>query len=553
MSVFTGPCGATRGAALRDAQAAAYAADGFARASGRPAIVVGHGLAESLELLSGLVTAWSDKQPVVAVCELEPGGAEQVLGAAGAVTRGTYRVRSRSEAEEVVDQIAGSLSRRAPLLVTVERAEPFVELLEARLARADPVAEDPTGAAEAARRIAEAARAWKRPVVLLGRGAAGAVEPSELARLAARLDAPVLLTASATTLPALELGRLVRSFAGAGALIPSGNLVWVKALARADGVLALGSALSEVDGFGLRDLRLTRASIERVDPDPAPRSPPHTLHRAQAGPVVRELSQLLPERAQGRRVLRLRAAGEGWRRTLADEARSCRNSDRIEPRFAAHSIVEGAPEGTLFASEGGSCGMWLWAYLWLRPYLFPVQHGTLGVTIPYALGAGTALPEAPIWAVIGDGGFFYHAAELSTLAARRRPIVLFVFNDTSWSAIRIGQTFLYRGRYVGTDLPRGDYASYAECLGCEGRVVTTPSELERAIEQARTWTGAVPLVIDVHLPKDHVPYAGANFVLAELDGALGTLALPTALSALRGVLSGRLPLDTVRSLIRVGS
>jgi thiamine pyrophosphate-dependent acetolactate synthase large subunit-like protein len=553
MSVFTGPSQAARGIALRDAQAAAYAADGFTRASGRPSIVVGRGLAESLELISGLATAWSDKLPLVAVCELGRDRTEPVLGAAGAVTRGTFRVEPGGEPAKIADEIGSALSRRAPLLVTAEQAQPIVELLETRLARIAERAPDSAGAGEAARQIAQATRGWKRAVVLLGRGAIGAVEPSELASVAARLDAPVLLTASATTLPAQELARLTRTFAGRGALIPSGNLVWVKALARADGVLAFGTALSEVDGFGLRDLRLTRAPILRVDLDQAPRAPRHTLLRADAGPVVSELSQILPERGEGRRVRSLRAAGERWRRTLAEEARACRNSAGIEPRFAAHCIVEGAPDGTLFASEGGSCGMWLWAYLWLRPYVFPVQHGTLGVTIPYALGASTALPQAPIWAVVGDGGFFYNAAELATLAARGRPIVVFVFNDRSWSAIRIGQTVLYRGRYVGTDLPRGQYAKYAACLGCEGRVVTTPGELERAIDEARNYAGRVPLVVDVHLPRDHVPYAGANFVLAELDGAMAALALPSAFSAFSGVLSGRLPLATLRSLIRVGS
>lgn len=92
----------------------------------------------------------------------------------------------------------------------------------------------------------------------------------------------------------------------------------------------------------------------------------------------------------------------------------------------------------------------------------------------------------------------------------------------------------------------------AQVYGCQSRSVTTPRELTEAVQVARAHRKGPPLVIDINLPKDHVPYAGANFVMAELDGAMRSLLAPSALGTVRALARGTISIGTIRSLIRVG-
>jgi thiamine pyrophosphate-dependent acetolactate synthase large subunit-like protein len=170
-----------------------------------------------------------------------------------------------------------------------------------------------------------------------------------------------------------------------------------------------------------------------------------------------------------------------------------------------------------------------------------------------ALGAHCGAPDGPVWSIVGDGAFFYSARELLTIRDQAGPApVFFLFNDASWSAIRLGQTFLYGGRHVGTDLQETDYSALVRSYGCLGISARTPAELTEAIDAATDHRGPGPLVVEIKLGRDHVPYAGASFVLAELDGALRSLLPQSLLSTGLGLARGSLPLANLRSLMRVG-
>jgi thiamine pyrophosphate-dependent acetolactate synthase large subunit-like protein len=242
-----------------------------------------------------------------------------------------------------------------------------------------------------------------------------------------------------------------------------------------------------------------------------------------------------------------------WKDSLDREAERASRSDPLDPAYAAHEIVRRAPRGTTFVSEGGACGMWLMASLWMHPLVFPVQQATIGTSIPMALGAAVGMRSArdadrpPVWCVLGDGAFFYHAAELAALSRHRVPAVLFVFNDSSWGAIRLGQTFACGGRYTGTDIPATDYAAVARACGCEALTAAGPRGLLEALERAAAARG--PLLVDVKIRKDAVPFSGANFVLAEFDGVLKTSAPALAGGALLGALRRKVPAGVLRVMM----
>lgn len=540
----TGSAEGTELVSLRDAQAAGYAADGYCRATGEAAVVLSRGTVEALQLASALLTSWGDRLPVVAVTRVPDADVPLVRAAFGAVTQAQLTVLDEQGLEPL-----SQLPPQGPVHVMLSGDLPAGSVL--RSLRITPH-HDREADPEQVREAAQLLRGCKRPLLLIGRGAVG-IDPHLAAELGRVVDCPVLLTASASTMPAATLDRFRRAFAVDAALVPSGNLVWVKALAQADGVLALGTALSEVDWFGLSSLRLARGRVVRVGLQPGSPELAHQFIRAEVGAFLRQLLDHFPSggAVDSRRVAKWRQASAAWREQVAQEAEAAARLPHVEPCLAAHTIVAGAPEDTLFISEGGACGMWLWSYLWLRPLVFPVQHGTIGVPVPMALGALVDRPGRPVWCVVGDGAFFYNARELCTLREGGHCPVFFVFNDSCWSAIRLGQTAVFGGRYVGTDLAATDYAEVAELHGCEGLTVRTPQELSRAVARAREDSRRVPLVVDIHLNKDHIPYAGASFVLAEFDGVLGSLLPGLVLSTGLGLARGSLSVATLRSLMRV--
>ncbi|MEW6775160.1 MAG: thiamine pyrophosphate-dependent enzyme [Bdellovibrionota bacterium] len=541
---------------LHDAQAAAYAADGYARSTDRPALVLAQGTAEALELTSALVTSWGDKLPVVAVALVPKEEFSLVQGALSTVSRSLTILKGTGGAQEALAKAAEDAPREGPFAVLAAEGTIDVDGIGAAWETALQTAPRQTSAQTGCQKsdvaqVAALLRGFSRPVIVAGRGAIRSTDAQALSDLAQSLGAPVLLTSSATTMPAGRLAEYRRAFEG-GALLPAGTMVWPKALAGADGVLALGTALSEVDWFGLKTLRLARGRLIRVADKPAAKEFGKPFVQADVPAFVRALvSELGNGRGQSSSISHWRKAGERWQKALAKVAGEGEKLSYIEPNFAAYQIVQNAPENALFTSEGGSCGMWLWTYLWLRPLVFPVQHGTIGVPIPMTAGIQAGQPGAPVWGIVGDGAFFYNAADLAA-SAKNGPRVYFVFNDSSWSAIRLGQTFMYSGRYVGTDIAQTDYAKIARAYGCETAACTTPGELLSALKQARQHKGEKPFVVDVRLRKDHVPYAGVNFVLAELDGATTSLAAQSAVGATLSLVRGRLTPRALRGLITVG-
>ncbi|MEI6448122.1 MAG: thiamine pyrophosphate-dependent enzyme [Actinomycetes bacterium] len=524
-------CGAIE---MRDAQAAAHAADGAARASGRAAVVAAAGLADSLRMAAGLVTARGDRQPVVAVAAL--GGPELELARPALETASRAVIDCRSSAIEP-DGCLAALALGPPVVVIVSN---LVGLATA-VGRLREILPDWSPADRGGLEVDEEAilealpalRESKRPVILVGHGAATAADLEAIATLARVWQAPVCLTFSATSMPAGTLEQFRSAFAVELPILPAGTVPWSTALARADRVLALGSGLSEADWFGLSDARLVRAPVTRVVLAPDPDGVAETTVPADAGDFAAALTNELERGGVLTRdgwIERFSEARSTWTELVDQEAERGAREDRLTPALAAREIVAAAPAGTVFVGEGGASGMWLASYAWLRPLVMPAQHASIGASIAMAAGIAEAEPTRPVWTVLGDGAFFYCARELSALAERGVPAVVFVFDDRSWNAIRLVQTLFFKRRTIGTDLPDVDFRNLAELHGCETLRVRTPGEMAMALSLAQE-SRTKPLVVDVRIEKGAIPFVGANLILAEVDGVLRTLAGSAALSS----------------------
>ena len=521
--------------AMHDAQSAAHAADGAARAGGGASLVVADGLADTLRMAAGLVTAKGDRLPVIAVAAIDGSDADAAMPALTIASRTLVDLRAGGD----LNSVAEALVSASPVVVVCQDPGSAVaavdELMRTLAGWSHSASVERFAAAAVGDRdgLLAPLREARRPVILVGRGAAVGSDADVIAKLARTWHAPVCLTYSATGMPAASLERFLAAFSADLPILPAGTAPWSTALARADRILALGSGLAETDWFGLSEARLVRAPVTRValapDADGAAESTIDAEAGAFAVALTDELERggVLAREDWSERFVEARAT---WTELADQEAERAVGEERLAAGLAAREIVSAAPADTVFVGEGGASGMWLASYAWLRPLVLPAQHASIGASIAMAAGVAEAEPDRPVWAVVGDGAFFYCARELAGLAERGVPVVVFVFNDRSWNAIRLVQTLFFRRKTVGTDLPSVDYGALAEMHGCEHVRARTAGELALALSMAQEpRTG--PLVVDVTVEKGAIPFIGANLILAEVDGVLKTLAGSVAASS----------------------
>ena len=465
----------------RHEQGAGFMADGYARASGRPAacfIISGPGMTN---IATAMGQAHADSVPMLVVSsvsnrrELARGeGRLHEMKDQGALVSGvaafSHTVMSPDELPAVLDRAAAVFRAARPRPVHVElpldviTAEAGHVALRAGAVPARPVPD--AGAVEAAAAMLRAARA---PLVVLGGGCVDA--GPALGRMVARLGAPVVLTINAKGLLPPDHPALV------GSLLPQGPVL--DALADADVVLAVGTELGETDTLLFGTAPTIAGRLIRVDIDAAQIGCNATADLgivSDAGAFCAALAARLEGHAPApAAAARLRA------RALADIPAPYRLHGRIMARIAERwpdVVVAGdstqpvyganltydapAPRGWFNSSTG---------------------FGTLGYGLPAAIGAKIACPDRPVIALTGDGGLQFTLPEIATAVEQRLPLPIILWNNRGYGEIR---TYM-RDRAIpeiGVDIHTPDFQMLARGFGAHAVAVDGFSALIAALERA---------------------------------------------------------------------
>jgi thiamine pyrophosphate-dependent acetolactate synthase large subunit-like protein len=494
----------------RHEQGAGYAADGYARASGRPGVCLTTSGPAVLNAASAVAQAWSDSVPVLLVSPgmplRHPGrgngtlhetrGTDAVLG--GLVAH--HRVTSVPEIPVAVAQAFAELTGGRPRPVHLEI--PYDVLEESAPVRIPtPLRPGPTAPrAPALDRAAARLAAAARPGIIAGGGARTATGP--LRAVAERLGAPVVSTANGKgTLPAdhpLSLGaglhhRAVAEFA-----------------ADCDAVLAVGTELAPTDlwhgPLGVDD------RLVRVDVDPAQlvtNAQPALTVVGDAGLSLDGLRDRLGELSGAPGQARAgQSAGQRAGQSAGQRAGHWRE------RIAAQARAEGKPWLGLVAALSTSLGRdgvlagdstmacYYGALTNLPGYapggfLYPTGFGTLGYGLPAGIGAKVARPQAPVAVLHGDGGLMFGVAELAAAAQLRLPLPVLVVDNGGYGEIR--REMAERGQDVhAVDLGHPDFVGLARALGCHAVRVGAPERLSEVIEDA--FAADRPTL--VHIPEE---------------------------------------------------
>jgi thiamine pyrophosphate-dependent acetolactate synthase large subunit-like protein len=467
----------------RHEQGAGYAADGYARSGGRPAVCLATSGPGVLNLATAVATSYADSIPMLV---LAPGMSDSVAGrdtghlheardqrgAMEGVAASAVRVRGPAEAAAAIDAAFARFSSGRPRPAYVEIPLDAMEATGDAPGALPASPALPTPDLEAVEDAAELLRGAGRAAIVLGGGAAGAgAQALDLARL---LGCPVITTANGKgTIPErdpLSLGASIRLRAAQ------------RYLTECDVVLAIGTELAESDLWRDPPLPLD-GSLIRIDIDPAQRNknaPATVAIVADADAALRALVRTI---GGAERRDRGGAQTEALRAKLRDEALADAGIHQaliaaMEDALDDESIVAG--DSTMACYYGA---VHLLSRVAPRRFLYPTGFAPLGYAIPAAIGAKVAHPKRKVLALIGDGGAMFTLPELAVAAELALPIAVVVVNDGGYGEIR--REMLERGQPpLGVDLASPDFAAAARALGARGETIDDSAALPPILEQA---------------------------------------------------------------------
>jgi thiamine pyrophosphate-dependent acetolactate synthase large subunit-like protein len=460
----------TRLVGVRHEQAAAYAADGYARASGELGVALtttGPGAANTLAAVG---EAWASRQPLlviatdVATSVRRPGvwrGALHEATDQGAMFAPVVKeVRRARSAEDLFDTVMGAALAATEPPTRPVYVEVPTDLLDAPASDfgSQRSGELPRPDQRQLERAAELLRRAERPLIWAGGGALQGDAGEQVARLAERLAAPVILTYSARGLLPPGHPCLVE----APPHVPAVGALWDEA----DCVVAIGSDLDAMMTQGWAMPQPPGLVAVNLDLDDASKNyQPDAPVLAHAPEGAQALAEMIDPRPG------LEALGERLA-ALRDDVRAELAGTDPEALGFLEAVEDTLPDDSVLVCDMCIPGYWLGGFHRTprpRGLLYPLGWGTLGCAFPQALGAAVAV-EGPVVSISGDGGFLFAAGELATAAQERIPLTAVIVDDGGYGMLRYDQD--RRGDpHAGVDLHTPDFAALAASFGMHNETV----------------------------------------------------------------------------------
>lgn len=508
----------------RSEAAAVQMADGYARATGRPAVVAVTGGPGHTNAITGLTVAQSAQSPVLLISGLTPVTqrervGQQVLYQAEmvkSVTKWAIEVDDASHAAQYVaraltvaaEGTPGPVSLSIPVNVFTQPAAGAVPYQVAPRAVLHHGASTAfaAGIGDLAAHIARA----QRPVLVLGSGARAHGDAAEFLATVQRLALPVFTIDQARGLVPDD------GVAGFGYADPLFNPVFHE-LREADLLVLAGARMDFHLCFGAPHLVPPQLAVVQVSADPAQldvgrRSDVAVLGDPRA--VLTDLAQAMPPaqdrpaHAQWRLHLQrsFQQTRDSWPARLATLDRGA-SSEGVHPLELCMSLQRHFTDDTAVMIDAGDFVHWARSFFPARKpghFTDAVLTGNLGGALPLGMGTQLAFPRDPTWVFIGDGGFGFTGWDLSVAVERQLPIKVIVGNDACWGIEKRLQMQEF-GAHYGCDLPAIRYDRFAQLLGAQGLFVGQRGDLDAVVDEFCRTPG--PCLLNVEL----TPMAGRPY------------------------------------------
>lgn len=506
----------------RHEQAAAHAADGYARATGGVGVCIATSGPGATNLVTGIATACMDSIPLVVLTGQVPTSMigndafqeANITGITYSITKHNYLVKDVNELPRVLKEAfcIAKTGRPGPVLVdlpknvlTGETSVPYPEEVEIRSYNPNY-----KGNPKQIKRAAEAVEESERPVIYAGGGVISSGASSRLVEFARHANIPVT-----TTL--MGLGSF-----------PEDDPLSLKMLGM-HGTRYANYAVSDTDlliAVGARfDDRITgkisefasHAKIIHIDIDPTAISKNVRVDIPIVGDAKDILSQLL-------RALQKRKKRESWLGKIREWKRKYplkyEMGGDLKPQYVVEMIYKVTKGEAIIATEVGQNQMWAaqyYQYTKPRTFISSGGLGTMGYGFPACIGAQIGCPGKIVFDIAGDGSFQMNIQELATAVNYKVPVKIAILNNGYLGMVRQWQQLFYQSRYSQVNLEgHPDFVKVAQAYGIEGIRVTKPEEVEPALKKALNIAGPVVLDFRVSREENVFPMVPAGAALNQI-------------------------------------
>lgn len=511
---------------VRHEQAAVHAADGYARATGRPGVCLVTSGPGGTNTVTGLATASMDSIPVVVFTGQVPtpligNDAFQeadIVGITRPCTKHNYLISRVEELARTVKEafFIASTGRPGPVLVDLPK-----DIVQGKVEFSYPKSVDlpsykPTvnPHTPSVKRAAELLAESERPVIYAGGGVITSGAHEELRELAELTGFPVTMTL-------MGLGCFPGTHPlSLGMLGMHGTYRANMAVNASDLLLAVGARFDDRVTGRVEDFA-RGAKIIHIDIDPTSiqKNIPVDV------PIVADARNTLAELIRVLKKMDRSAIGKDRRRDWYASLAAWRNEQRlrydrtseiIKPQYVVEKLYEMTAGNAIISTEVGQNQMWAAQYYLFdkpRHFLTSGGLGTMGYGFPAAIGAQVAFPDKLVIDIAGDGSIQMNIQELATVAQYKLPVKIAILNNGYLGMVRQWQERFYDNVYSHTDLTVSpDFVKLADAYGALGLRATSPAEVEPVIKQALETDG--PVIMDFVVEREEGVYpmvpAGAS-------------------------------------------
>lgn len=511
----------------RHEQGAVHAAEGYAKSTGKPGVVIVTSGPGATNVVTGIADAMGDSVPLVVFTGqvATPGIGKDafqeadILGITLPITKHNYQVRNVDELEKTIDEAfhIATTGRKGPVVIDLPKDISIVEgTYKGRTKPVNLVSYQPTTIPSQMQisRLMEQLKKAKRPVILAGAGITAAKAADEFQEFVEKYQLPTVNTL-------LGLGTLPSNhpyFLGMGGM--HGSYASNMALTECDLLINIGSRFDDRLATCPSQFA-TGAVIAHIDIDPAEIGKIIRTDIPIVGDAKNALAKMLAYEE-------FEVDNQEWQEVCFERKAKYpftfdrENKEEIKPQRVIEKVGEITKGQAFVTTDVGQHQMWVAQYY---PFNFPNQLitsgglGTMGYGIPAGIGAQFAYPDRPVVVFVGDGGFQMTNQEFAILNEHQLNVKFVLINNRSLGMVRQWQeTFHNERRSASVFANQPDFMKLAEAYGIDSVRISDPATLDSELEAAFAITGPVLIEVLVSNTEQVMPMVPAGIPNDQMIG-----------------------------------
>lgn len=500
-------------------QAAAHAADGYARATGKVGVCFATSGPGCTNLVTGIATAYMDSVPVVAItCNYATSGLGRdsfqevdICGITMPITKHNFQVEKVEDLADIIRRAfkIAQTGRKGPVLVDIPK-DITANVCEYK--KQDKVVPDKAKSPKQSffDRAVELINSANKPIIYCGGGSVSSNVGKDLIRFAEKIDCPVV--SSLMGLGAFPYGHPLHL----GLIGMHGHFECNKAAHDCDVLIVCGARFSDRVA-GNRAKFAPNAEILHIDIDAAEMDKNVMSNYHLRGDLA-EIIPMLTDAVE-------KQDHSAWRNDIKSFSRPFNQlqiGDYVNPQTLIEKIDAKTADDTIIVTDVGQHQLWtaqFYKYVQPRTLLSSGGLGTMGYSMGAAIGGQIGCPNKQVVMFAGDGGFHMNLSELATVASYNLPVKMFIMNNTVLGMVRQWQKLFYENRFSDTDPHRAtDFVKVAEAFGVKGMRINTNDDIDAVLDEVFDYNG--PVLVDCRISKDSnvlpmIPPGGAHTDIIE--------------------------------------